>query len=76
MESDSVPVVRGVSGSGTAFGLASRRLLRGESRFTAMWRTASLFGAPRGRGDGWSYPAAGALGNALLLAMMTAEACP
>jgi hypothetical protein len=73
---DSGPVVLGVSVSGTAFGFASARLLRDESRFTAMWRTASLFGAPRGRGDRWSYPAAGALGNALLLAMMTAEACP
>ena len=60
----------------SAFGFASARLLRDEPRFTALWRTASLFGAPRGRGDGWSYPAAGALGNALLLAMMTAEARP
>jgi hypothetical protein len=73
---DSGPVVLGVSVSGTAFGFASARLLRDEPRFTALWRTASLFGAPRGRGDGWSYPAAGALGNALLLAMMSAEVRP
>ncbi|MFO0628009.1 MAG: hypothetical protein U0325_20710 [Polyangiales bacterium] len=73
---DSGPVLMGVSVSGTAFGFASARLLRDEARFTALWRTAYLFGAPRARGDGWSYPAAGALGNALLLAMMTAEARP
>lgn len=71
---DSGPVILGVSVSGTAFGFASARLLRDEARFVSLWRTASLFGAPRGRGDGWSFRAAGPMGDAILLATMTAEA--
>ncbi|MEZ4389768.1 MAG: hypothetical protein R3A48_01630 [Polyangiales bacterium] len=71
---DSGPVILGVSVSGTAFGFASTRLLGDEARFVSLWRTASLFGAPRARGDGWSFRAAGPMGDAILLATMTAEA--
>lgn len=70
---DSGPVLLGVSVSGTAFGFAPLRALGDGERFTALWRTASLFGAPRGDGDAWGFRAAGPMGDALLLAMMTAE---
>jgi len=70
---DSGPVLLGVSVSGTAFGFASLRAARDEDRFTALWRTAHLFGAPRARGDAWGFTTAGPMGDAILLAMMTAE---
>lgn len=70
---DSGPVILGVSVSGTAFGFAPLRALRDEGRFTALWRTAYLFGAPRARGGAWGFRTSGAMGDAILLAMMSAE---
>lgn len=70
---DSGPVLLGVSVSGTAFGFASRRLLGDEEGFVALWRTAALFGAPRSSGDSFSFRAAGPMGDAILLATMTAR---
>lgn len=71
---DSGPVLFGVSVSATGFGLAGARMSGDAARFTALYRTATLFGAPVRRGDGWGYVAGSGLGDAILLAMMTAEA--
>lgn len=69
---DSGPVLFGVSVSGTGFGLAGARMSGDTGRFTALYRTATLFGAPVRRGHGWGYVVGSGLGDAILLAMMTA----
>lgn len=67
---DSGPVVMGVSVSATGFALASARQLGDRARFGSLYRTASLFGVPvASRG----FVAGGPLGNAILLAMLTAR---
>lgn len=70
---DSGPVVLGVSVSATGFALASARQLGHRDRFAALYRTAALFGIPVARGDGRAFMAGGPLGNAILLAMLTAR---
>lgn len=69
---DSGPVVFGVSVSATGFGLSGAKLFGDEPRFTALSRTAFLFGAPATHGAGRSYLAGSGLGDAILLAMMSA----
>jgi hypothetical protein len=67
---DSGPVVLGVSVSATGFALSSARQLGDRGRFGALYRTASLFGVPvASRG----FVAGGPIGNAILLAMLTAR---
>lgn len=63
------PIVFGVSVGATGFGLAPARAFRDEDAFVAMMRSTSLFGLE----DGTRFAAGGLLGNALLLAMLTAE---
>lgn len=70
---DSGPVVLGVSVSATGFALASARQLGDRDRFVAFYRTASLFGVPVARGEGRGFLAGGPIGNAILLAMLTAR---
>ncbi len=70
---DSGPVVFGVSVSATGFALASARQLGDRDRFAALYRTAALFGVPVARGDGRAFVAGGPLGNAIMLAMLTAR---
>ncbi|MDO9017235.1 MAG: hypothetical protein Q8S73_08190 [Deltaproteobacteria bacterium] len=70
---DSGPVVLGVSVSATGFALASARQLGDRDRFVALYRTASLFGVPVARGEGRGFVAGGPIGNAILLAMLTAR---
>ncbi len=55
--------------SATAFGLSSARQRGDRAWFTSLARTASLFGAHRD--DGWITGTT--FGNAILLAMTTAE---
>jgi hypothetical protein len=69
---DSGPVVLGVSVSATGFSLAAARLHGDEPMFTALYRTADLFGVPVDRPSGRRFLSGGPLGNAILLAMTSA----
>lgn len=71
---DSGPVVLGVSVSATGFALASARRWGDRARFRELYRTAALFGVPVSRGQGRAFVAGGPIGNAMLLAMLTAGA--
>ena len=67
---DSGPVVAGIGVSPTGFSIACARLLSDRGWFLQLHRTARLFGAPRGdRG----FAVGGPLGNAIMLAMLTAK---
>lgn len=70
---DSGPVVLGVSVSATGFALSAARRQGNRERFAALFRTAALFGAPVSRDDRTRMLAGGPLGNAILLAMLTAR---
>ena len=50
------------------------RMNRDEDLYRELYRSTHLFGIPVGAGDGESFALGGALGNALLLAMLTARA--
>ncbi len=69
---DSGPVVLGVGVSGTGFTLSSAKLHGDQALFTALYRTAYLFGVPVRRPQGERFMSGGPLGNAILLAMTTA----
>jgi hypothetical protein len=71
---DSGPVVLGVSVSATGFALATARQLGDRTRYRELYRTAALFGVPVARGERRRFLAGGPIGNAILLAMLTAEA--
>lgn len=71
---DSGPVVLGVSVSATGFALATARQMGDRARFHELFRTAALFGVPVRRGAGWRFVTGGPIGNAILLAMLTARA--
>lgn len=70
---DSGPLIAGISPSGTGFALASSRMLGERDLFVSLYRTAHLTGAPVRRGDALRFVTGGPLGNAILLAMFTAE---
>ncbi len=69
---DSGPVVFGVSTSATGFALAGARLHGDRETYEALFRTATLCGAPLRAGGRHRFLVGGSLGNAILLAMMTA----
>lgn len=70
---DSGPVLFGVSVSATGFSLAGARLFGEREMFVEIYRTAELFGVEvGGAAGGRRYLSGGPLGNAILLAMMTA----
>lgn len=70
---DSGPVLLGVSVAATGFSLAVARQAGDRAWFRGLARTTHLFGVPR-RSDGTRrYATGGAIGNAVLLAMLTAE---
>jgi hypothetical protein len=71
---DSGPVLWGVSVSATGFALYAARALRDRERFRGLFRTAALFGIPVQRREGWRFATGGPIGNAILFAMLTAEA--
>ncbi|MCK6506227.1 hypothetical protein L6R53_23120 [Myxococcota bacterium] len=65
---DSGPLILGASVSATGFALAGARRLQDETWFDALWGTTRLFG-------GWTgsaFTTGGPLGNAIMLAMLTA----
>jgi len=68
------PVVLGVSVGATGFGIGAARANGDRALYRELYRTAVLFGIPVSRGDETSCAVGGALGNALLLAVLTARA--
>lgn len=70
---DSGPVVLGVSVAGTGFSLASARQAGDRGWFRGLARTMHLFGVPWRADERTRYLTGGALGDAVLLAMLTAE---
>jgi hypothetical protein len=70
---DSGPVILGVSPSGTGFTLASCRTFHDRDLFVQLYRTVHLAGAPVSFGDRRMFVTGGPLGNAIMLAMLTAQ---
>ncbi|HKP59751.1 MAG TPA: hypothetical protein VJV78_23670 [Polyangiales bacterium] len=65
------PLLFRYSISATGFSLGSARA--GDSQhFASVFRTANLFGALRGNDRGLGFAAGGPLGNAIMLAMLSA----
>jgi hypothetical protein len=62
------PILFGLSVGASGFGLGAARAARDAATFDALYRSTSLFGIETERG----FAAGGLLGNALLLAMLTA----
>ena len=70
---DSGPIVLGYGISATGFAIAGARL-HGDREFGArLYATAHLFGAPLTRSGTRQFVAGGPLGDAILLAMLTAQ---
>lgn len=67
------PIVAGVSVGATGFGIGAARAHGRQELFLGLARTASLFGVPVRQDGRRAYAIGGALGNALLLAMLTAR---
>lgn len=67
------PVIFGMSVGATGFALGSARAHGDAAFFRELYRTTHLFGAPVGHEGGQHFALGGALGNALLLAMLTAR---
>ncbi|MBI2390441.1 MAG: hypothetical protein HYV09_12700 [Deltaproteobacteria bacterium] len=68
---DSGPVVLGVSVAATGFALAPARAHGRRAEFERIFRTTALFGVPIDRGGRRRFLTGGAIGNALLLALLT-----
>ncbi len=68
------PILFGVSVGATGFAIGSARANRDRELYRELYRTAHLFGVPVASSDGESFAVGGTLGNALLLAMLTARA--
>lgn len=66
---DSGPVIFGVSVAATGFGIAGARVHEDPRAYRRLVRTSTVFGVPVG---GW-HLTGGALGNAVMLAMLTAQ---
>ena len=69
---DSGPLVLGLSVSATGFSLGSARAAGDFEHFERVYRTAHLFGAPHRSDDEATFVGGGPLGNAIMLAMLTA----
>lgn len=70
---DSGPVIFGYSFSATGFALGGARTHGDRPFFSRLYATAHLFGAPRRDGDRLEFIAGGPLGEAIMLAMLTAR---
>lgn len=69
---DSGPVIFGLSFSGTAFGLAPARIHGDREVFSGIYRQLFLFGFPIDSDGRRSFALGGPLGNAVVLALLTA----
>jgi hypothetical protein len=67
------PIVLGASVGATGFGLGAARMNGDRELYRELYRSAHLFGVPVESGDATGFVLGGALGNALLLAMLTAR---
>jgi hypothetical protein len=70
---DAGPIVMGVSVGATGFALGAARAHGDGDLYRELYRSAHLVGVPVGAGGNTKFAAGGALGNALLLAMLTAN---
>jgi hypothetical protein len=66
----------GVSVGATGFALGAARAHGDADGYRELYRSTHLAGVPVGAGGGTKFAAGGALGNALLLAMLTANRVP
>jgi hypothetical protein len=73
---DSGPVILGVSVAATGFALAPLRALGRRDVFERVMRTTNLFGMPADDAQARRFRSGGPIGNALLLAMLTAQVVP
>lgn len=74
---DSGPVILGAGISATGFTLASARMHGDRDLFGRIYRTVHLVGTPVSKGDGrMIFATGGPLGNAIMLAMLTAPRLP
>lgn len=69
---DSGPMLLGLSVAATGFMIGPARALGDEDMFRRLYATAHLFGSPARRGGGRSFVTGGAVGDAILFAMLTA----
>jgi hypothetical protein len=67
------PIVFGLSVGATGFGLGAAMAHGDRALFTELYRTTHLFGAPVDEGHERHHATGGILGDALLLAMLTAR---
>jgi hypothetical protein len=67
------PIVMGASVGASAFALGAARLHEDRELFRKLYRSTHLLGAPIHTAKGTSFAVGGALGNAVLLAMITAK---
>ncbi len=70
---DAGPMLMGVSVGATGFALGAARANGDADLYRELYRSAHLAGVPVGAGGHTRFAAGGALGNALLLAMLTAN---
>lgn len=68
------PILLGASVGATGFGLGAARMNWDRDLYRDLYRSAHLFGIPVDAGGQTSFALGGTLGNALLLAMLTARA--
>jgi hypothetical protein len=68
------PELFGVSTGATGFGLGAARAQRDRGLFVELYRTGAFVGIPVGGAQGTRFAVGGVLGNALILAMLTAGA--
>ena len=71
---DSGPAIFGYSFSGTGFAMAPAKIHGDQELFEDLYSTASLMGAPHKEAGTLNFVSGGPLGNAILLAMITAGA--
>ncbi|WP_394843388.1 hypothetical protein LZC95_40870 [Pendulispora brunnea] len=72
-EDDDVPVLLGISPTATVFALAPARVSENAAEFTRLYRTTTLAGVPYTSGGRTRFLALGPIGNAVLLALLTAR---
>jgi hypothetical protein len=71
-DADSGPLIAGFGVSATGFAVGAARANGDEDLFRRLYATVDLFGAPVERGGTRRYTSGGAVGNAIMFAMLTA----